>query len=533
MPTGEPTRPSRVQILTAPTPPCPRNGEDVTEEYAASAFAWKRDSGNAEADAAWNAAHAGMKTISLTEADLNGDVKIICTLTASGATYGSIAVDEDMDATHMRGTLDANDTFQIVNGELKVTASRGNVYALENGKVKGAGAKLDGSLTAETKLFASQPEDMVEFSYGHNGLRTQKKVTKADVTVKTTVYTLHGKLVMHLTRGSDEMHFFYDAQSRPAMVEFNGTLYSYVHNLQGDIVGILDNTGSRVVEYKYDGWGKPVLVRTLTTAYETLAELNPFRYRGYVYDEETGLYYLRSRYYDSQLYRMLNGDIFIFPRRIGGNNSFAYCVNVPTMLEDSNGRASEKTIRQMYKDKATIDALSQITISEVECHENYTEMTVHVIRKTGFYTTEHNTYYLELAASAQKSKYFNQKDIREVNSGFSLIKTLLGWEAGYTIGVKLDKIIPILSASARGVFTGIAGTLAVFAVDEIFRRAEAELNNSLVNLYTDMVEEDSPNGIAYVERIYYTNTEGLGTSPVVTEMYYTEWDESEFLALFR
>ena len=55
------------------------------------------------------------------------------------------------------------------------------------------------------------------------------------------------------------MHFFYDAQSRPAMVEFNGALYSYIHNLQGDIVGIVDSAGSLVVEYKYDAWGKPTL----------------------------------------------------------------------------------------------------------------------------------------------------------------------------------------------------------------------------------------------------------------------------------
>ena len=76
----------------------------------------------------------------------------------------------------------------------------------------------------------------------------------------------------HLTRGSDKLHFFYDAQSRPAMVEFNGALYGYVHNLQGDVVGIVDSAGSLVVEYKYDAWGKPTLVRTLTTAYEMLAE---------------------------------------------------------------------------------------------------------------------------------------------------------------------------------------------------------------------------------------------------------------------
>ena len=315
-----------------------RNGEDVTSEYAASAFAWKRDSGNAGADATWNAAHAGKKALTLTEADLNGDVKITCTLTGNGPGYGSIAVDEDMDATHTRGTLDANDTFQIVNGELKVTTSRGNVYALEDGNVKGAGAKLNGSITAESKLFASQPEDVVEFSYDHNKLRAQKKVTKADGTVETTDYTLHGKLVAHLTRGNDEMHFFYDAQSRPAMVEFNGALYSYVHNLQGDIVGIVDSAGSLVVEYKYDAWGEPVLVRTLTTEYEALAKLNPFRYRGYVFDEETGLYYLRTRYYCPNICRFVNGDIIVgIEGRLGSHNGYAYSYNLPVILGDPMG----------------------------------------------------------------------------------------------------------------------------------------------------------------------------------------------------
>ena len=116
------------------------------------------------------------------------------------------------------------------------------------------------------------------------------------------------------------------------MVEFNGALYSYVHNLQGDVVGILDNAGSLVVEYKYDAWGKPTLARTLTTAYETLAELNPFRYRGYVYDEEMGLYYLRNRYYNFDFKRFLNEDISLT------RNIFVYCNNMPINLIDNDGR---------------------------------------------------------------------------------------------------------------------------------------------------------------------------------------------------
>ena len=314
-------------------------GVDVTDEYIENAFHWTRDSGNIEADTVWNAAHAGMKSITFAATDIDGDVKISCTLTASSATYGSITVDDDLDASHTPAELDANDVFVIENGYLKVTTSRGNAYVLENGALKAAGAKLNGSIVAETKLFASQPENMVEFSYDHNGLRTQKKMTKADGTVETTDYTLHGKLIAHLTRGEDEMHFFYDNESRPAMVEFNGTLYGYVHNLQGDIVGIIDNAGNLVVEYVYDAWGKPVVVRTLTTAYEALAELNPFRYRGYVFDEEMEAYYLKERYYWPELGRMINTDIFLgeyLP--LLKYNAFCYCANSPLMLNDVDGR---------------------------------------------------------------------------------------------------------------------------------------------------------------------------------------------------
>ena len=115
-----------------------RCGEDVTEEYPASAFAWKRNSGNAEADATWNAVHAGVRSITFAAADIDGDVKISCTLTASSATYGSITVDDDLDASHTPAELDANDVFVIEDGYLKVTTSRGNVYMLENVTLKAA-----------------------------------------------------------------------------------------------------------------------------------------------------------------------------------------------------------------------------------------------------------------------------------------------------------------------------------------------------------------------------------------------------------
>ena len=75
---------------------------------------------------------------------------------------------------------------------------------------------------------------------------------------------------------------------------------------QGDVIALIDSNGKKVVEYKYDAWGRR-LSKTGTMA-STLGTLNPFRYRGYVYDEETGLYYLRSRYYNPEWARFLNAD---------------------------------------------------------------------------------------------------------------------------------------------------------------------------------------------------------------------------------
>ena len=84
------------------------------------------------------------------------------------------------------------------------------------------------------------------FVYNENGLRVQKTVNGV-----VTNYTLHGKNVVHMTQGSDELHFFYDAGNKPAVVVYNGVPYSYVKNLQGDIVALLDSTGTVVVSYVY------------------------------------------------------------------------------------------------------------------------------------------------------------------------------------------------------------------------------------------------------------------------------------------
>jgi RHS repeat-associated protein len=142
-----------------------------------------------------------------------------------------------------------------------------------------------------------------------------------------------------------QLHFYYDAASRPIMVrvgneEAQSAYYSYVHSLQSDILGIIDRQQELLVQYAYDPWGKPLETRILETECETLARLNPFRYRGYQFDEETVLYYLRSRYYNPEWGRFINGDDMVGKMgTLFSNNIFAYCYNAPILLIDRSGRS--------------------------------------------------------------------------------------------------------------------------------------------------------------------------------------------------
>ena len=183
----------------------------------------------------------------------------------------------------------------------------------------------------------------MEFTYNHAGLRTKKVRKVSNVVTETTEYILNGKNVVELihtdnTTGTtptvNRLHFYYDAQGRVTLVDFNGTLYSYVHNLQGDIIGILDSSGNLVVEYRYDAWGKPISITgTLTT---TLGELNPFRYRGYVWDRETELYYLRSRYYSILHDRFVTYDSAAL-HYLNAPYGYRYCSNSPVFRYDIDG----------------------------------------------------------------------------------------------------------------------------------------------------------------------------------------------------
>ena len=131
----------------------------------------------------------------------------------------------------------------------------------------------------------------------------------------------------------------YDAQGRPVSMTYNGNTYFYVLNVQGDVMALLDADGNEVVSYYYNAWGKLLETTASSTGMlYSLALYNPLRYRSYVYDRETGLYYLQSRYYNPTLCRFISADTYLSTGQgVLGYNMFAYCNNNPTQYSDPSG----------------------------------------------------------------------------------------------------------------------------------------------------------------------------------------------------
>ena len=187
------------------------------------------------------------------------------------------------------------------------------------------------------------------YAYNDEGIR----IAKNDRGTLHT-YQLNGTQIVSETWGIHTIFYVYDENGSIAGMRYRTSNYAegvfdeylFEKNLQGDVVAIYNASGIKLVSYTYDAWGK------VTTAYHnggvsTGARYNPFRYRGYYYDEDTGLYYLNSRYYDPATGRFISADSVI--AGVGGSipsyNMFAYCFNNPVNMIDGTGAWPEWLMR--------------------------------------------------------------------------------------------------------------------------------------------------------------------------------------------
>ena len=204
-------------------------------------------------------------------------------------------------------------------------------------------------------IIPTQPTDPDEIMSGGEGEPVEADVPAEDETVSpqgthvtgtqtvTHEYlTLNGKVARETIKTNNSLtavlDFIYDESGKPFALKYstNGTsfeTYYYVLNLQGDVVKLIQANGHVVAQYTYDAWGN-------VSSSGRLAEINPLRYRGYYYDNETGFYYLQSRYYDPANRRFINADSYQSTGQgFVGTNMFAYCNNNPITAIDESGKS--------------------------------------------------------------------------------------------------------------------------------------------------------------------------------------------------
>ena len=246
------------------------------------------------------------------------------------------------------GTVQDTDTYQYFeqtseylwgDGLLRYDSTEYNFYdAIGNPLTYNNGSAYTFAWSNGRQL-TSGTKGTTSFAYTYNadGLRTQKVVDG----VVTDYYWAGSQLAMMvITNGTSikTLKFYYDAEGRPMCLDYNGTIYFYITNLQGDVVALADQYGE-VIRYEYDAWGKPIISEYYFSSHSEVMQNNPLRYRGYIYDSETGFYYLQSRYYDPVVGRFINSDGYVSTGQgFIGYNMFAYCGNNPVNREDSTGR---------------------------------------------------------------------------------------------------------------------------------------------------------------------------------------------------
>ena len=190
--------------------------------------------------------------------------------------------------------------------------------------------------------------DNIEYTYNANGIRTSKTVNG----VKHE-YTLYGTKILRETWGKNTLVPLYDNEDSVCGILYNNVPYYFIKNLQGDVIAIVDKDAQTVARYSYDAWGTVTSAVTYTelTKNVDIATINPFRYRCYYYDEEIGMYYLQSRYYDVTIHRFINEDKPVCVCAVAQaqfSSLYAYCDNNPIRYSDKTGYGPWSSVLSLF-----------------------------------------------------------------------------------------------------------------------------------------------------------------------------------------
>ena len=293
------------------------------------------------------------------------------------------------------------------------------------------------------------------YKYNDQGIRTEKIV---DGVVHK--YYLQGDKIIAERIGDDLLTVYYDSTGVCGF-NYNGTDYYYQKNIQGDILRIFNGSGTLCAEYSYDAWGKCTIKNNVSN----IATINPFRYRGYYYDEETCLYYLNSRYYDPEVGRFISSDSiwFINLINIEGLNIYLYCYNNPILFYDNGGlfprfNNINKRLRWRIDDKGK-DSEHLVVEYNGVTYQRHRYPRTRLGRHGTDRTDIPNSAIKELKKAGVPTDYFNMSYVAVPNwqegfafnpmpnwqEGFAL-NPMPKWQEGFSSGIIIGGILLLLFA---------------------------------------------------------------------------------------
>ena len=187
-------------------------------------------------------------------------------------------------------------------------------------------------------------QQTVDYTYNSNGLIIKKVLgywyaDDRDSEEYTTKYYYDGEKLITEIGPRNRLDFLYDENGiLYGLIKDSSRKYFYIRDFMSNILGLVDDSGNIVVKYKYDAYGNRISI-TDTSGCD-LGNINPFRYKGYYYDDDAQMYYCKSRFYVPSWHRWLNSDSisYLEPKNITSLNLFTYCNNNPVMYVDSTGR---------------------------------------------------------------------------------------------------------------------------------------------------------------------------------------------------
>ena len=338
------------------------------------------------------------------------------------------------------------------------------------------------------------------YAYNADGIRTQKGYVNAEGTIGeiTAKYTLDGNKIVAEQRGDITLYYLYDDTGSIMGISYGDNTYTFAKNIQGDVIGIYSG-GALVAKYEYNAYGQILSITNsagndISGNASHIANINPFRYRGYYYDTETGFYYLQSRYYDPVVGRFLNADALVSTGQgILGNNMFAYCNNNPVTMVDNIGYCPANFVGPCPgKDRCAYYELRNTNF-------DYLLPEGGVIK--GFSTTTHHvtTHYSDVTyipTSAVREYYINEFIKKDSN-----------------LGITGKLVVAILDILFGTKFTG-----AVLLADEFV----SELNLMKKNGDDDIIRDAMKHGNGIV--VY--NSPKLSGDPRIVNVnitFYFEW----------